>query len=79
MLRYLRLKPVPAACIVDVAGVVPQAAALPRGLAAALRHQQGRVGGPPATTSPVKVGLTPATTELQQQTLLTNIINKHYQ
>ena len=65
MLRYLRLEPVPAAGVVDVAGVVPQAAALARGLAAALRHQQGRVGGPPATTSPVQVGLTAATPELQ--------------
>ena len=58
----------PAAGVVDVAGVVPHPAPLARGLAAGLGHQQWRVGGPPATLSPVQVGLTAAALQLQQQT-----------
>ena len=61
------MEPVPAACVVDVAGVVPHPAPLTRGLAAGVGHQQGRVGGPPGTVSPVQVGLTAAALELKQQ------------
>ena len=67
MLRYLPLESVPAPGVVDVAGVVPHPTALTRGLAAGLRHQQGRVSCPPGTLSPVQVGLTAAALELKQQ------------
>ena len=57
----------PAAGVVDVAGVVPGPAALAGGLAAGVRDQEGRVGLTPATVGPVQVGVTATALELQQQ------------
>ena len=58
---------VPAAGVVDVAGVVPQTAASCRRLAAGGRDQEGQVRGLPAAGPPVLVGLTPATLQLRTE------------
>ena len=56
---------VPAAGVVNVAGVVPQTTASCRRLAAGGRDQERLVRGLPPAGPPVLVGLTPATLQLR--------------